>query len=91
MKQITNYFTSYELTEADQKQGAQLSTLTVAVLHNLRSTAAQDKINLVFTPNDTLSFLQQEAYLKGQIDLLTYILDSNEDSQQFHHINTTKE
>lgn len=76
-----NTFTSYKLTEKEQRDGALLSSLNVAVLQNLRSSIAEEKLNLVFTPNDVLSFTQQEAHLKGQLDILNYILASHEESQ----------
>lgn len=88
---INNPFTSYKLSEEEARNGAKLSSLNIAVLQNLRSTTAEEKLNLVFTPNDVLSYTQQEAYLKGQLDLLAYILDANEDAQQYHHITTNKE
>jgi len=86
-----NTFTTYKLSEEEQRNGSSLTSLTVSVLQNLRSSIAEEKLNLVFTPNDVLSFTQQEAYLKGQLDILAYILAANEEAQQFHHINTPKE
>lgn len=83
---ITNTFTSHKLSEEESRLGSQLTQLNVAVLQNLRSTTAEEKLNLVFTPNDVLAYTQQEAYLKGQLDLLTYLLTTNEDSQKYHTI-----
>ena len=85
---ISNTFTTYSLSEDEIRAGQQLNSLNVAVLQNQRSQIAEEKLGLVFTPNDVLSFTQQEAYLKGQLDLLSYILAANEESQQFHHINS---
>jgi len=81
-----NVFTTYKLSEDEQRNGSALTSLNVSVLQNLRSSIAEEKLNSVFTPNDVLSFTQQEAYLKGQLDILAYILAANEESQQFHHI-----
>lgn len=88
---VPNSFTSYHLTEDEQRQAEQLSSLTVANIHNLRSNIAQEKLTLTFTNQQ--DFIQQEAFLRGQLDILTYLLDCNENSQQFHHIitNTTQE
>lgn len=82
----TNTFTTYALSENEVKLGQQLTSLNVAVFQNQRAQIAEEKLSLEFTPNDVLSYTQQEAYLKGQLDLLSYILAANEDSQQFHHI-----
>ncbi len=35
-------------------------------------------MNLVFTPNDILSYTQQEASLAGQISIINYIFDMHE-------------
>ncbi len=86
-----NTFSSYTLTEQESRTGAQLTSLNVAVLQNLRSNIAEEKLNLAFTPNDIMSYTQQDAYLKGQLDILQYLLTANEDSQQFHTINTPQE
>lgn len=86
-----NTFTTYALSEDEVKQGQQLTSLNVAVLQNQRAQIAEEKLSLVFTPNDVLSYTQQEAYLKGQLDLLSYILAANESSQQYHHITISQE
>ena len=83
---IPNTFTSYRLTEEESREGAKLSSLTVACIHNLRSSIAEEKLRLTFTPNDTLSYTQQEAYLRGQLDRLSHLLELNEDAQQYQHI-----
>ena len=87
---ITNTFSSYSLSENEQKLGTQLTQLNVAVFQNQRSQIAEEKLNLVFTPNDVLHYTQQEAYLKGQLDLLNYILAANEESSQYHTINDSQ-
>jgi len=86
-----NTFSSYNLTQEEEKSGSQLSSLNVAMVQNLRSSIAEEKLNLVFTPNDVLSFTQQEAYLKGQLDILSFLLNQNEDSQQYHHITSQEQ
>ena len=87
----SNTFSSYSLSEEESRQGAMLTSLNVASIQNLRCSIAEEKLSLQFTPNDVLSFTQQEAYLKGQLDMLSHLLAMNEDAQQYHHIITTKE
>jgi hypothetical protein len=48
----------------------------------MRCDVAENKINLPFTPNDVLSYAQQESYLKGQLDLLLHLIDSSLITQQ---------
>lgn len=81
-------FTSYTLTEDEARNGSILTSLNIAAIQNLRCKIAEEKLNLTFTPNDVLSFTQQEAYLKGQLDILSHLLDLNEEAQQYHHIET---
>lgn len=85
----TNSFSSYNLTEEEFKNGSILTSLNIAVIQNLRSQIAEEKLNLPFTPNDVLSYTQQEAYLKGQLDILAHLLAENEaaTANQFHTIN----
>ena len=89
--QKQNTFTSFELNAEETKLGCVLTTLNVAKIQNLRSQIAEEKLNLVFTPNDVLSYTQQEAYLKGQLDILSHLLAENESSQQFHNLDIDKE
>lgn len=83
-----NTFTTYTLSEAETREGHKLNTLTVAVIHNLRTSIAEEKLALKVNPESINTFLQQEAYLAGQLEILNYILQCNEESQQYHHITT---
>lgn len=71
-------FSSYTLTQEEQLAGETLSALSIQVLHNLRSRLAEQKLYLPFTPNDVLAYAQQEAFLTGQLELLTFLIDSAE-------------
>lgn len=77
----SNTFSSYKMTTEESKQGSILSSLNLVVLQNLRASIAEEKLNLQFTPNDVLTFTQQEAYLKGQLDILAYLLANHEEAQ----------
>ena len=73
----TSPFVRHKLTQEEYDQARALSPYTRALLQNLLSLAAEQKMNLVFTPNDINTYLQQEAELTGQINVLTYILSLN--------------
>jgi hypothetical protein len=45
---------------------------------------AEEKLALKFTPNDVLTFTQQEAELAGQIGILKHLLDLSLESQAHH-------
>jgi len=74
----TSKFVLFQLSQRDEKIGQQLTPLNKQVLHNLRTGYAEEKLALKFTPNDVLSFAQQEAELQGKILLLSYILECAE-------------
>lgn len=85
-----NTFSSYTLSEDESRNSVMLTSLNIAAIQNLRCSIAEEKLRLPFTPNDVLSYTQQEAYLRGQLDILSHILDLNEDAQQYHHITTNQ-
>lgn len=85
-RQLSNSFTSYQLTAEETKLGSQLTELNVALIQNLKSQIAEELLSLDFTPNDILSYTQQEAYKKGQLAAFSYLLQLDADSKQFHKI-----
>lgn len=72
---ILTDFAAVKLTDLENVEGFKLTSLTLAVLQNLRATVASEKLRLEFNPNNPGDFIQQEAYKRGQLDLLTYIID----------------
>ena len=77
-----NTFTSLSLSESDTLSGSILNSLQEACIQNQRVAIAEQKLALPFTPNDTLAYTQQEAYLRGQLDILQYLLDLSQESQK---------
>lgn len=75
-------FTRVVLSAGEQKAGMQFNGLNLAVLQNLRADTAEEKLNLEFTPNDVHSFTQSEAYLKGQLDMLNYLIETSATASQ---------
>ena len=82
MKIIPNTFKRYEISAAEQRSGSIFNDSQLAVLHNLRTDYAEQKLNLVFTPEKVLDFAQQEAILAGCIQLLGYLIDTSAESQK---------
>ena len=74
---IPNSFTVYDLTDKDALQGTVLTTLQRQVIQNMLAANAEEKLRLEYDPEKQLDFVQQEAYKRGQIDLLSYILDAS--------------
>lgn len=82
----TSKFVKFPLSDKDVMLGQQLTTLNRQVIHNLRTDLAEEKLALKFTPNDVLSFAQQEAELQGKILILSYILDCADAAQELKTI-----
>ena len=75
MQIIPHSFNRYELNEDEQRAGQALSLSNQAVIQNLIATIAEEKLHLVLDANNITAFAQQEAYLRGQLDILRHILD----------------
>lgn len=77
-----NSFTSYDLTEAETLSGSLLSETNLYLIQNQISAIAEQKLALTVTPTELSAFLQQEAYLSGQMDALKYLVDLNDQTRQ---------
>lgn len=67
-------FVSYILTEGELKAGSHFSVEQKAVIQNLISDIAEEKVALTYDPNNPLKFTQAEAELQGKIGILKYLL-----------------
>ncbi len=77
---ITNTFSAYHLTDQEALQGSILTITQLQVLQNQLAQVAEEKLALDFDPTNPTTYAQQEAYMKGQMDLLLYIIDSSQAS-----------
>jgi hypothetical protein len=82
MDMIPNVFTSYELTHMEELTGTILTPPQVAVLSNKLATIAVSKLALKFDPLNPALFTQTEAYERGQLDVIQWLLDSSEAAQE---------
>lgn len=78
MKQVPTRFTAYELTAEEGKLGATLTSLNVAAIQTMIANIASDKLMLVFDPSNPQAYVQDEAYKRGQLDILQHLLDLHE-------------
>lgn len=74
---LPNSFSSYNLTEEDIIEGSILTNLQLQVIQNLLATKAEEKLALEYNIDKPNEFIQQEAYHKGAIDLLRYLIDQS--------------
>ena len=75
--QIINTFSTFELSDKEAIQSAIFTTLQLQNLQNQLANAAESRLALNFDANNPSEFLQQEAFLKGQIELLKFLIDSS--------------
>ena len=69
-----NLFQSWELSEAEIREGTVLYALQKQVLQNRLAMAAAERVLLPFTPDN----IQRDAELQGEIRTLRWILDESD-------------
>jgi len=74
---IPNEFTSYNLNEQEQLAGSIFTVTQLQVLHNRLSELAAQKLNLEFDVDSPETFIQQEAFKRGQIEEIRYLIESS--------------
>lgn len=70
-------FSKYTLSESDTLIASTLTTLTSQFIQNQICSIAEAMIALDVDPNNYSAYVQQQAYLKGQMDGLKYLLDAS--------------
>jgi len=77
-EQIPNTFTTYEFTDKEELQGQILTTLQKQNIQNQRARVAEEKLALDFDTSKPEVFTQQEAYKRGQLEVLTWLLEASD-------------
>lgn len=78
----SNPFQLVTLTASEEQGGSILNSVQKAVLQNRRVEIAVQKLNLPFTPSHPLEYTQQEAFLRGQLDLIQWLFDLSDSTEQ---------
>ncbi len=78
MNLIPSTFSTYALSEEELKSGVQFSSSQKGVIQNLIADLATQKLGLEFDTAAPQQFIQQEAFLAGQIKILQYLLSLSE-------------
>ena len=86
--QLPNSFTSYDLTLEEELVGSILSFPQKCVIQNLRCAYAEQKLKLKYDPLNPQEFIQCEAELQGQLNLLELLLTQSDEAVQ--QLNTTE-
>ncbi len=75
MQIIPHAFNKYEMTDEEASRGAILTLSNQAVIQNLIAEKAEAKLSLQLDPQNFNAYIQEEAYLKGQIEILQFLLN----------------
>lgn len=86
---IPNSFTTYNLDDAATLQGSILQELQLQVMHNHLADYAEQRLALAYDPEHPLIFLQDDASLKGKLELLRYLMDTSAASLELLTTQTT--
>jgi hypothetical protein len=79
---IVNPFAEWQLNEEEERQGSMLTITQTQVIQNQVARLASEKLLLQPDPNDIANYYQKEAYIRGQIDSLQYLLDVSSSLQE---------
>ena len=81
-KIIPNTFTTYSLTQAEELAGGVLNLDQKQLIQNELAQTAQQILNLRYQPDKPLEFVQEEAFLKGQLAIYTLLLQRSDESEK---------
>lgn len=79
---ITNTFSTFSLSDEEALQGSILTVTQKQVIQNKLAEVAEEKLALEVDSKDIDFFLQQEASLKGQLDILRWLLEAAEAAEE---------
>ena len=85
---LNSPYTTFTLSEQEETESAILSPTQRARVQNLRVETLEQKLSLApssLTPDSKESYWQQEAYLRGQLDILSHLLAADEAAQSLLH------
>lgn len=75
-------FTSYSLTNKEELAGQILTIDQKNYIQNQRAQIAEQILAQVFTPDKPLEFVQQDAFLKGQLSVYTTLIDASDQCER---------
>lgn len=77
---MTNSFTSFDMTYEEILEGSIFTTSQVQLLQTDLALAAEEKLALEFDTANPTKFIQDEAFKRGQIELLRFMLDRSQNA-----------
>jgi hypothetical protein len=79
---IPNEFASFSLSEEEELSGRILNGMNILVLQNKLAQIATQKLNSKCTPQNVAEYMQEDAYLQGQLDILKNLLEDSLAAQE---------
>ena len=76
-KLIPGSFSRWELTEQEQVEGCLLNQMQIQNLQNRAAAVADQILALIFGPQNPQDFIQQDSFLKGQLEFVRWQLASD--------------
>lgn len=73
-EQRANSFSAFLFTEAEQEEAVKLNALQEMYFQNMHAETAEILLSLKFDPKEMFIFAQQEAYYRGQLELLAFLI-----------------
>ena len=84
---LNNPYTTYALTAQEEEDGQILNPLLKAVIQNRRMEIIAQKLGLKaeMSEEGQRNYWQLEAYLRGQLDILTHLLEASDAIESNHN------
>lgn len=79
---IPNQFTSYHHTEEEVLQSHLFTALNLEMLNNELSSLSSQKLAITIDPANPTKYIQEEAYIRGKIDNLMWLIEVSRLSTQ---------
>lgn len=78
MQELETSFKGWKFTEEELKAARQFSPEHRMYLQTLLADAAEQKLALVLDPYQPLKYTQEEAYIRGQMDIISMLLSDDQ-------------
>lgn len=79
---LSSSFSFIPLTQQEELRGQILNSDQKNILQNLRAGVAEQILNLVVDTTNINKFTQEDAYLKGQLQAFSYLIDCSDVAEQ---------
>ena len=78
MEKVETSFEGYKFTPEELEQARKTSFEHRCYLQTILCDAAEEKVRLKYDPYKPLEYVQAEAYLRGQMDILAMLLNDTQ-------------